>query len=216
MMKAQSPTAFRQLSQRQPPRQVGGFTLVEIMLVIGISAVLLLAAFVIYPKVKSAAVIRSEVSDLTHIITTIKQLQSMTPGGNTRWIGSNNMLVYYRDGSDAFIPSHMIQRDANGAPINGSRFINRFGGDVRFYPGTGRSQCSSAMCRQVFVIYDTDTGMDSQQCIKFVEGVAPFVDEIVTHPGGGIKQNGTMRSDYWVIRNCTQGDVVSVQIAFTP
>lgn len=58
-----------------------GFSLIEMLLVLGVLAVLLVAAFVVYPRVRDASRANNEVTNLTAIKASINNLYA-TKGGN--------------------------------------------------------------------------------------------------------------------------------------
>ena len=58
-----------------------GFSLIEMLLVLGVLAVLLVAAFVVYPRVRDASRANNEVANLTAIKASINNLYA-TKGGN--------------------------------------------------------------------------------------------------------------------------------------
>lgn len=64
-----------------PRNNKKGFSLVELLLVLGVLAVLLVAAFVVYPRVRDANRANSEVSNLTAIKASINNLYA-SKGGN--------------------------------------------------------------------------------------------------------------------------------------
>lgn len=85
-----------------------GFSLIELLLVLGVLAILLVAAFVVYPQVRDRNQANAEVSNLTTIKANINNLYA-SRGGNYDGL-TNEVAVNAR----AF-PQNMVVGDATAA-----------------------------------------------------------------------------------------------------
>ena len=78
-----------------------GFSLLELLLVLGVIAALIVSAFIIFPKVKASANARTEVSNLNAINSGIRALYN----GQTDYTGLNNSVAIQAN----IIPDNMIK-----------------------------------------------------------------------------------------------------------
>lgn len=99
-----------------------GFSLIELLLVLGIIAALTVAAFVVYPRVQASRIASEEMNTIIMAKTTI---QGLFPTGN--YNGINLSLV--RDAK--ILPSHMVQQGPTGLTLrnrwskdSGARNVN--------------------------------------------------------------------------------------------
>ena len=65
---------------RQPFKRRRGFSLIELLLVLGVIAILLVAAFVIYPRVRLANQVNSEVTNIAAIQANVRSMMAPTNG----------------------------------------------------------------------------------------------------------------------------------------
>lgn len=92
-----------------------GFSLIELLLVLGVLAILLVAAFVVYPQVRDRNQANAEVSNLTTIKANINNLYA-SRGGNYEDL-SNVIAINAR----AYPPNMVSGTTANsawGSPVN--------------------------------------------------------------------------------------------------
>lgn len=114
---AQSPATVRRLR---------GFSLIELLLVLGVIAVLLVAAFVIYPQVRARNQANTEVTNVRAIQANVRNLYAVR-GGNYYGIGAGPGTSDYGIGNQARIfPATMNGGDFSAnVPITSS-----WGGEV--------------------------------------------------------------------------------------
>lgn len=90
-----------------------GFSLLELLLVMGIIAALIIGAFMIYPKVKASQNVSNESKNLSSLVAGIKSLYK----GKADYEGLNNDVVL----NSKIVPDNMI---------SDGRIVNVWGGDV--------------------------------------------------------------------------------------
>lgn len=138
-------------------RNQGGFTLVEILLVLGIIAILAIAAFIIYPQVQASNRANTEQSNLTAITAGTKNLF-----GSTRDYGpaTNAVLNVAR-----VFPAGM-----NGGKFGSTDTVSSsWSGSVTVTGDTCLGVSSAAANTRCFqVLY---AGMPSEVCSKLVPGL---------------------------------------------
>lgn len=79
-----------------------GFSLIEMLLVLGVLAVLLIAAFVVYPKVRANVIAEKEVKNIAMIQAGISNLYK----GQSSFQSLNNTLLV----NAKIVPESMISR----------------------------------------------------------------------------------------------------------
>lgn len=102
-----------------------GFSLIEMLLVLGVLAVLLVAAFVVYPRVRDASRANNEVANLTAIKASINNLYA-TKGGNY-----SGLTTGVANQARAF-PASM-----NSGTYTGEAITSSWGGEVKITPAAG-------------------------------------------------------------------------------
>lgn len=92
-----------------------GFSLLELLLVLGIIAALIVAAFIIYPKVQDANKSSAEARNISAIYAGVKSLYS----GSSTYKGLDDTLAY----KAKIYPDNMVIG-------NGTSFVNSYSGSV--------------------------------------------------------------------------------------
>lgn len=87
-----------------------GFTLLELLMVLGIIAVLAIAAFVIYPKVQASNEANTESSNITAIAAGVKSLFASTGDYSSLTADGTATLI-----SAKILPDNMVDSDGKGA-----------------------------------------------------------------------------------------------------
>lgn len=141
-----------------------GFSLIELLLVLGVLAILLVAAFVVYPQVRDRNQANAEVSNLTAIKANITNLYA-SRGGN---YGGLNTGVANQ--ARAF-PSSM-----NGGTYTAAAAINAaWGGAVLVGDAATPSSAVAAGGRQFGISYDS---VPDGVCLGLVSGAASNFQQI--------------------------------------
>lgn len=129
-----------------------GFSLIEMLLVLGVLAVLLVAAFVVYPRVRDASRANNEVANLTAIKASINNLYA-TKGGN--YTGLNTGVA---NQARAF-PASMN----SGTYTAGQAITSSWGGDVTIV------EVAATNARSFGLSY---AGVPEGVCLGLVSGAA--------------------------------------------
>lgn len=141
-------------------RQQQGFSLIEVLLVLGIIAVLAIAAFVIYPQVMSSSRANSEQSNIMTIAAATKNLFN----GRYGTTGTNLLPVVNQ--------ARGIPNSMNGGDFtSGSVISSAWGG------GVALETAASASGGSAFAITYQDMPFDI--CQKLIPGVLPNFDSVV-------------------------------------
>lgn len=149
-----------------------GFSLLEILLVLGIVAGAIILALIIYPKITGANNVKTEVSNVGLIKSGVQSLyaSSSNPPSNSNM----NSLLIKAD----LIPDNMVQGTAN--------IQNVWSGDV--YVGTTTINGKTAFAVQY-------NHVPAAECIKMVSSASTGFDQIVVAAGragdsGGVVSGG--------------------------
>ena len=92
-----------------------GFSLLELLLVLGIIAALVIAAFIIYPKVQDSNRASTEAKNISAIMAGVKSLYS----GQPNYKGLDDQVAY----KAKIYPDNMVID-------NGTNFVNSYSGTV--------------------------------------------------------------------------------------
>ena len=148
-----------------------GFSLVEVLLVLGFAAVLIAGAFLAYSSVKGSSAVNSEAQALATMVAGTKSLFASSPGYDDI---SAEVLI-----NAGIVPENHINADRTGivhhlggttqqirvrTAGNASSDIKSFGFDYRFVP--------------------------ENKCAKFVTAIAPTVDYIAVKGSQIVKARG--------------------------
>lgn len=136
-----------------------GFSLIELLLVLGVIAILLVAAFVIYPQVQVSRQINQEKSNLSMLQNGIRATMAPT-GGNYAVLGAQTQTVGNRFANQArVVPSSM-----NGGNYSGTTITNGWGGDVVIHATVGSFE-GYGPGRSFGIQYN---GVPQDACVDFV------------------------------------------------
>lgn len=166
-----------------------GFSLLELLLTLGIIAGLIVAAFIVYPKVQAYRNVKIEASNISTLKAEISSLYSSTIGSMPNSYSLNSVLINAK-----VIPENMI--------IGGNKIRNTWGGDV--YTGTYDIANASA-----FVIQYNHVPRD--ECAKLVMETATGFEQVVvgSEVAGdtyGIVRNGSNRGVVFGINKLGDGE----------
>lgn len=95
-----------------------GFSLLEIILVLGIITALIVSAFIVYPKIQSSQRANTEIKNIATIMAGINGLYA----GMTRYVGLNNQTLINAN----IIPDNMLSSEEG---VN-NKITSSWGGDV--------------------------------------------------------------------------------------
>ena len=109
---------------RQPFKRRRGFSLIELLLVLGVIAILLVAAFVIYPRVRLANQVNSEVTNIAAIQANVRSMMAPT-NGQYSLVGSDSVTTTATMNNARVFPAGM-----NSGNYEGSDIRNAWGGLV--------------------------------------------------------------------------------------
>ncbi|MGB5954113.1 type 4 pilus major pilin [Pseudomonas sp.] len=172
-----------------------GFSLIEVLLALGVLALLLAAAFVIYRQVRDRALVNEEISNLRALVA---GLHSRFPSGDYRAVTSAYVA------KAGLLPSIYLRPDGNG-------LLNRWG-DTMYVSGYGEGanpNDPSQRMRRVQIDYK---GFPKKHCVALVSGLIPFANAVYVGTFGGTLgapdtqvDPGNVRS---IVTRCTQTSTV--------
>jgi len=144
---------------RQAARR--GFSLIEVLLALGVLALLLAAAFVIYPQVRDRALIKEEISNLQALTA---GLHSHFPSGDYRGVTSAYVA------KAGLLPPIYLRPDRNG-------LLNRWG-DTMYVSGYGDGLNPNDPSQRMSRVQIDYKGFPKKHCVALVSGLVPFADAV--------------------------------------
>jgi prepilin-type N-terminal cleavage/methylation domain-containing protein len=165
-----------------------GFSLVEILLVLGIIALLAISAFVIYPQVRDASNANREAQNLTTIISGIRNLF----GNTSTYQGLTTSLVNQ---------AGIFPKTMNSGILTTTQPIE--------HTGRGLVEISSwdADMRRFSIMY---RDVPSQLCVKLAQNYGKDVDEVIVD-GVTVKMAGSLGSNpVLTMTQCNSLDKVDI------
>lgn len=143
-----------------------GFSLIELLLVLGVVAILLVAAFVVYPRVRQSQQINQEVSNLSTLQAGIRAAFAPTGGVYTALDTMQSTKGRQFVNQSRIAPSSM-----NGGDVNSTELKNSWGGDVIIH-ATISPYAGNAAGRMFAIRYNN---VPAEACVDFVSrSVAKF------------------------------------------
>lgn len=172
-------------------RNQGGFSLVEILLVLGIIAILAIAAFIIFPQVQASNRANTELSNITTLQAGIKNLY-----GATRDYASVTPTVVNQ--------ARIAPPTMNGGNFDATTLSSSWSQNVNVAPGAGTPA-------RTFLI--TYTAVPSEVCTKLVPGLINNFDIISVN--GAVVKDATAATPVAatpaaIVTNCSAADNVDV------
>lgn len=138
-------------------RRNAGFSLVEILLVLGVIAILAVAAFIIFPQVQASSRANQEAQNIKTIIAGVRNLYAI----RTDYVGLETPVVN---------AAHIFPRSMNGGDFSSSATIRHLaGGDVKVEPRDADS-------RRFAVIYHD---VPTEICVRLAQNFSREVDFIL-------------------------------------
>lgn len=173
-----------------------GFSLLELLLVLGIIAALVVAAFIVYPKVQASQRAEAESSNIAAIQAGVKSLYAASPSytGLTTQVGVQANVF----------PDNMLSGSGSDATP-----INVFKGEVTLAAAaTGPSKTAGSS----FTI--TYNSVPANECAKIVSSIGPNFDSVTVGSGGTVvKESGKALDISATVKTCA-GPIAN-KIVFT-
>ncbi len=138
-----------------------GFSLIELLLVLGVLAILLVAAFVVYPQVRDKQIVNRELTSLRMMTVGIQNMYA----SRRDYTGLNfNVVVQAK-----LVPEHMRNSAGRAQGLNGAV--------IQFAPyGESDTTLVSGERRTRFrVFYPV---LPAKYCVPLVQGVLEFSDSV--------------------------------------
>lgn len=182
------------------PSKSTGFSLIEMLLVLGVIALLLVGMFVIYPQVRTANQVNTEVTNLLAIRANMK---SMFANGGVYSVVSDDDLTRVANQGRVF-PVSM-----NGGDYNANRPVNVWGGEVSLTSTTGTNMGTTA--GRAFVIRYRNVPIEA--CVALVAGTINSFKTIQVNYISGQAGENMNRDTYTmegILERCNRRDVATV------
>jgi len=148
-------------------RRRHGFSLIELLLVLGVVAVLLVAMFVVYPAVRTEIRVGKEISYITGAVA---KFQTQFP--NNRYNGVQAVWQKAREDQEPWAVS------PNG-------WTESWGIQEAQKVGNLAQSCSSGRCTHIWIqLYYRDSGINEAECLKILSVLSSrFEMPGFTNPG---------------------------------
>lgn len=184
-------------SPKSKPKNNRGFSLVEILIVLGVLAIMMVAAFLIYPKISVARDAERQATNLRVIHATISQ------------VFPNHSLFGLT--TESLISSGILSEETLTSPW----------GVIGFHPTKDGHACTSAAgCTGFSLRYDN---LEAAQCVALAQAVAPYVNKLrvqgtTNHVLKGTPPNGSEDTSRVIFdpgllpEACSDGDTVSLYL----
>lgn len=147
-----------------------GFSLIEMLLVLGVLAVLLIAAFVIYPRVREAAQTSTEIKNISLIGVGLSNYFE-SKGSNYISLGESTA----KTGNIFAIQSKIIPSSMIDGEISTGGLKNSWGGEVSIFSTTD-SHSGSSPGRSYGIRYYS---VPSSSCVKMVTDASTYFPSII-------------------------------------
>ncbi|GKW19627.1 hypothetical protein PEC302107_13560 [Pectobacterium araliae] len=148
-----------------------GFSLLELLLVLGIIAALVVAAFIVYPKVQASQRATAESNNIATIQAGVKSLYAAA----SSYSGLSTPIAYQAK----IFPDNML---------NGSVPVNAFKGNVVI--GTSTDSPSGAANSAFMITY---LNVPASECAKIVSGVGANFYSVAIGTGAAALTSGNVR-----------------------
>lgn len=172
-------------------RNQGGFSLVEILLVLGIIAILAIAAFIIFPQVQASNRANAEQSNITTITAGIKNLY----GATRNYTGIGNGVV----NQARIFPASMNGGDFTAA--GGDAVTSSWSGAVTV------AAVGADPARQFSITY---ADMPSEVCTRLVPGMLQNFESIAVGTGDTPAALDDDATPGDIVAACNAADAVTV------
>lgn len=146
------------MSFEKSPRRGRGFSLIELLLVLGVLAVLLVAAFVVYPQVSHANRVNQELSNLSNIQTNMRNMFAT--------VGTAYTKIPAATATATLNSARIFPVGMNGGVYTGSNIKHAWGGNVTLNATTANHQGLPA--GRAFTVNYMD--VPSKACVDLVTG----------------------------------------------
>lgn len=185
-------------------KREAGFSLIEMLLVLGVLAVLLIAAFVVYPRVRLAQQVHVEKENLSILQAGI-QSKLAAQNGNYTSLGAIESGI----GNTFANRAKITPESMNNGNFAGSSIVNSWGGTVIIHATGGGSFDGYQSGRAFGIQYN---GVPKEACAQFVLGsIGNFVAAWVNgSTGAGTYLTPKNASPERVIERCEAQEVASI------
>lgn len=146
-----------------------GFSLIELLLVLGVLAILLLAAFVVYPQVRRQNIVNEQLYAVRAMVEGVRGIY-----GNRPYDSVTGEMVRN---------SGMIPRTFHH-PTNPILMVNHWGGTMTLQPW-GEDDTSSTSDTYKSRMRLSYTNFPQEYCVPMATGFMGFADKLYIAPAGG-------------------------------